>query len=47
MNLGPQVEVILLGEEAWLADAGQVEAKARDELGMQDPEESYILVVRP
>jgi cell division protein FtsL len=34
-------------EQAWLADAGQVEAKARDELGMQDPEDSRILLVRP
>jgi cell division protein FtsL len=33
-------------EQAWLADAGQVEAKAREELGMQDPQESRILVVR-
>ena len=34
-------------EQAWLADAGQVEAKAREELGMQDPAESRILVVKP
>lgn len=34
-------------EQAWLADAGQVEAKARDELGMQDPAETKILVARP
>jgi hypothetical protein len=30
-----------------LADAGQVEAKAREELGMQDPVETRILVVKP
>jgi cell division protein FtsL len=34
-------------EQAWLADAGQVEAKAREELGMQDPAETQILVTRP
>lgn len=34
-------------EQAWLADAGQVEAKAREELGMQDPTETRILVVKP
>lgn len=34
-------------EQAWLADAGQVEARARDELGMQDPAETKILVARP
>ncbi len=34
-------------EQAWLADAGQVESKARQELGMQDPEETRILVVKP
>jgi cell division protein FtsL len=34
-------------EQAWLADAGQVEAKAREELGMQDPVETRILVVKP
>ncbi len=34
-------------EQAWLADAGQVEAKARDELGMQDPQDTRILVIRP
>jgi len=34
-------------EQAWLADAGQVEAKAREELGMQEPAETRILVVKP
>lgn len=34
-------------EQAWLADAGQVEAKAREELGMQDPTETRILVIKP
>ena len=34
-------------EQAWLADAGQIEAKARKELGMRAPEETKILVVRP
>lgn len=34
-------------EQAWLADAGQVEAKARQELGMQDPVETRILVIKP
>jgi len=33
-------------EQAWLADAGQVETKARDELGMESPEAVNILVVR-
>ena len=34
-------------EQAWLADAGQVEQKARDHLRMAPPENSQILVVRP
>ena len=34
-------------EQAWLADAGQIEAKARKELGMDSPSETRILVVRP
>lgn len=34
-------------EQAWLADAGQVESKAREELGMQDPEDTRILVIKP
>ena len=32
-------------EQAWLADAGQIEAKARRELGMRTPEETRILVI--
>ena len=32
-------------EQAWLADASHVESKAREQLGMQPPEESLILVV--
>ena len=34
-------------EQAWLADAGQVESKARDQLGMQSPGIIRILVVKP
>ena len=34
-------------EQAWLADASHVEIKARDQLGMQIPGESLILVVEP
>ena len=34
-------------EQAWLADAGQVEQKARDHLGMVPPDNSQILLVRP
>jgi cell division protein FtsL len=34
-------------EQAYLADAGRVEAEARDKLGMSEPEEPRILVVRP
>jgi len=34
-------------EQAWLADAGQVESKARDLLGMSMPPQPHILVVRP
>lgn len=33
-------------EQAWLADASHVESKARDQLGMEIPEESRILVVQ-
>ncbi|MDZ4728706.1 MAG: cell division protein FtsL [Xanthomonadales bacterium] len=33
-------------EQAWLADAGQVEAQAREELGMQEPTDTRILVVK-
>jgi cell division protein FtsL len=32
-------------EQAWLADAGHVESKAREQLGMELPEKSLILVV--
>jgi cell division protein FtsL len=34
-------------EQAWLADAGQVETKARDQLEMSVPEHPHILVVAP
>ncbi len=34
-------------EQAYLADAGQIEAKARNELDMRAPEATRILVVRP
>jgi cell division protein FtsL len=34
-------------EQAFLADAGQVESKARERLGMQPPPETLILVVDP
>ena len=34
-------------EQAWLADAGSVESKARDQLRMSDPENPHILVVDP
>jgi cell division protein FtsL len=34
-------------EQAWLADASNVESKAREQLGMQPPAESRILVVEP
>lgn len=32
-------------EQAWLADASHVESKAREQLGMDIPEKSLILVV--
>lgn len=32
-------------EQAWLADASHVEGRARDELGMDQPSETQILVV--
>lgn len=32
-------------EQAYLADASQVEKKARAELGMKDPENTWILMV--
>ena len=34
-------------EQAWLADAGQVESKARDHLGMKAAENPRILVIEP
>ncbi|HLF29449.1 MAG TPA: cell division protein FtsL [Xanthomonadales bacterium] len=34
-------------EQAWLADAGQVESKARDHLGMGAAENPKILVIKP
>lgn len=34
-------------EQAWLADAGQVESKARRELRMISPEQPHILVLSP
>ena len=34
-------------EQAVLADAGTVEPKARDALGMKSPEETVILVIDP
>ncbi len=34
-------------EQAWLADASQIERKARRQLQMQQPENTRILVVRP
>lgn len=34
-------------EQAWLADASQIESKAREQLGMQTPGKIRILVVEP
>ncbi|MFT5139145.1 MAG: cell division protein FtsL [Lysobacterales bacterium] len=34
-------------EQAWLADASQIEQKARNQLKMQQPQSMHILVVRP
>ena len=34
-------------EQGWLADASQIETKAREVLQMQQPDETKILVVRP
>ena len=34
-------------EQAWLADASNVEGKARKELGMDQPAEARILVIEP
>jgi cell division protein FtsL len=33
-------------EQAWLADASQVEKKAHDHLGMATPEKTHILMVK-
>ncbi len=33
-------------EQAWRADAGNIEKNARDRLGMAQPEKTHILVVR-
>jgi cell division protein FtsL len=34
-------------EQSWLADAGQIEKKAVRELGMRQPVDTRILVIRP
>jgi len=34
-------------EQAWLADASHIESKASERLGMQTPENTVILVVKP
>ena len=34
-------------EQAWLADAGQVESKAREQLRMETAPNPHILVIRP
>ncbi len=34
-------------EQAWLADASQIEQKARNQLNMDRPESTRFLVVRP
>ena len=34
-------------EQGWLADASQIETKAREVLQMRRPDETHILVVRP
>lgn len=34
-------------EQAWRANAGQIEAVARKELGMRAPAETRILVIQP
>ena len=34
-------------EQAWRADAGNVESTAISQLGMQSPEETVILVIEP
>ena len=34
-------------EQAWMAEAGQVETKARESLGMNVPDHTKILLVKP
>lgn len=34
-------------EQGWLADAGQIEQKARRVLHMQQPDKTQILIIRP
>lgn len=34
-------------EQAWRADAGNIEKNARERLGMVQPEKTNILVIRP
>ncbi len=34
-------------EQAWLADAGHIEKKARGQLHMHEPHDRRVLVVRP
>lgn len=34
-------------EQAWLGDAGRVEARAREKLGMKSPDDVRILVTSP
>ncbi len=34
-------------EQGWLADASQIERKAREVLQMRQPDETQILVIRP
>ena len=34
-------------EQGWMADAAQIETKARELLEMQEPGETHILVVSP
>ncbi len=34
-------------EQGWMADAAQIETKARELLKMQEPGETHILVVSP
>lgn len=34
-------------EQAWLGDAARVESQARDELGMESPDDVRILVTSP